>query len=221
MADYVCYVRGVLPNGRSWSTERRITSGQAPATLLTTWANAWTAAWNLATTGLNVMYDANTKITEFEVGSLNSSMRKVAKATDPVNLVGTSAGDPYSANNTVVVHWDSAVTQPYGQGNQKLPPPTEAFVDGDVLTATAGANFKAAMTSIQAAITADGSTFFVAPRRPPSRASPRSPRPCSPPSVSGSSWAPSGSGRRRSRRPTSRSGASLYRTTHFDVERRR
>lgn len=164
MADYVCYVRGTLPNGRSWSTERRITSGQAPATLLTTWANAWTAAWNLATTGLGVMYDANTKITGFEVGSLNPSMRKVAKVTDPVNLVGTSVGDPYSANNTVVVNWESAVTQRYGQGNQKLPPPTEAFVDGDVLTATAGANFKAAMTSIQSAITADGSTFFVAPK---------------------------------------------------------
>lgn len=164
MADYVCYVRGTLPNGRSWSTERRITSNQSPSALLTTWANAWTSAWNLATTGLGVMYDANTKITEFEVGTLNASMRKIAKALDPVNLVGTSGGDPYSANNTVVVNWESAVTQRYGTGNQKLPPPTEAFVDGDVLTATAGANFKAAMTSIQAAINADGSTFFVAPK---------------------------------------------------------
>lgn len=164
MADYIAYVHGVLPNGRSWSTERRITSNQSPSALLTTWANAWTTAWNLATTGLGVMYDANTKITEFEIGTLNATMRKVAKALDPVNLVGTSAGDPYSANNTVVVSWTSTVTQPYGAGNQKLPPPTEAFVDGDVLTATAGANFKAAMASIQAAINADGSTFFVAPK---------------------------------------------------------
>lgn len=164
MADYIAYVRGTLPNGRSWSTERRITSNQSPSALLTTWDNAWTSAWNLATTGLGVMYDANTKITAFEVGTLNSSMRKVAKTVTAATLVGTSGGDPYSANNTVVVNWESAVTQRYGTGNQKLPPPTEAFVDGDVLTATAGANFKAAMTSIQAAINADGSTFFVAPK---------------------------------------------------------
>lgn len=164
MADYIAYVRGTLPNGRSWSTERRITSNQAPSALLTTWANAWTSAWNLATTGLGVMYDANTKITQFEVGTLNASMRKVAKATVPATLAGTDAGQPYSANNSVVVLWESAVTQKYGRGNQKLAPPTETFVDGDILTPTAGANFKAAMTSIQSAITADGSTFFVAPK---------------------------------------------------------
>ena len=164
MSDYIAYVRGTLPNGRSWSTERRITSGQTEAALLTTWANAWTAAWNLAVTGLGVMYDANTKITEFEVGTLNGTMRKVSKSLDPVNLVGTSGGDPYAAANSVVWTWESAVTQKYGRGNQKLPPPTEAFVVGDVLTATAGANFKAAAASIKAAITADGSTFFLAPK---------------------------------------------------------
>lgn len=164
MADYIAYVRGTLPNGRTWSTERKITSNQSPSALLTTWANAWTSAWNLATTGLGVMYDANTKITEFEVGTLNASMRKIAKVLDPVTLAGVDTGDPYSANNSVVVLWESTVTQKYGRGNQKLAPPTETFVDGDVLTPTAGTNFKAAMTSIQSAINADGSTFFVAPK---------------------------------------------------------
>lgn len=163
MADYVCFVRGTLPNGRSWSTERRITSNQSPSALLTTWSNAWTTAWNLAATGLAVMYDANTKITQFEVGTLNASMRKIAKVTDGVNLVGTDAGNPYAASNTVVVGWESTVTQPWGVGNQKLPPPTETFIDGDVLTNTAGTNFKAAIQSVQTAIQADGSTFFVAP----------------------------------------------------------
>lgn len=164
MADYIAYVRGTLPNGRSWSTERRITSNQSPSALLTTWENAWNSAWNLATTGLGVMYDANTKVTQYEVGTLNASMRKIAKVQAPATLVGTSAGDPYSANNAVVITWESTVTQRYGRGGQKLPPPTEAFVDGDVLTATAGANFKAAILSIQSAIQADGSTFFVAPK---------------------------------------------------------
>ena len=164
MADYVAFVRGVLPNGRPWSTQRKITSTQSPSALLTTWQNAWTSAWNLAVTGLNVVYDANTKITEFEVGTLDANMRKVAKATAAVNLVGTDAGDPISANNAVIVYWTSAVTQKYGHGFNKLPPPTEAFVNGLTITATGGANIKAAILSIKTAIQADGSTFFVAPR---------------------------------------------------------
>lgn len=164
MADYVAFVRGVLPNGRPWSTQRKITSTQSPSALLTTWQNAWTSAWNLAVTGLNVIYDANTKITEFEVGTLDANMRKVAKATAAVNLVGTDAGDPISANNAVVVYWTSAVTQKYGHGFNKLPPPTENFVNGLTITATGGANIKAAILSIKTAIQADGSTFFVAPR---------------------------------------------------------
>lgn len=164
MADYVAFVRGTLPNGRPWSTERKITSVQSPSALLTTWQNAWTAAWNLAVTGLNVLYDANTKITEFEVGTLDGNMRKVAKTTAAVNLVGTDAGDPISANNSVVIFWESAVTQKYGRGFQHLPPPTEAFVNGLTITATGGADFKAAIQSVQTAVQADGSTFFVAPR---------------------------------------------------------
>ena len=164
MADYVAFVRGTLPNGRPWSTSRKITSTQSPSALLTTWQNAWTSAWNLAVTGLNVMYDANTKITEFEVGTLDASMRKVAKAPATVSLVGTDAGDPLPASNSVIVYWTSAVTQKYGHGFNKLPPPTETFSDGLTITATGGANFKAAVQSIQTAIEADGSTFFVAPR---------------------------------------------------------
>jgi hypothetical protein len=164
MADYVAFVRGTLPNGRPWSTQRKITSTQSPSALLTTWQNAWTSAWNLAVTGLNVVYDANTKITEFEVGTLDANMRKVAKTTAAVNLVGTDAGDPLSANNSVVVYWTSTVTQKYGHGFNKLPPPTENFANGLEISATGGADIKAAITSIKAAITADGSTFFVAPR---------------------------------------------------------
>lgn len=163
MADYVAFVRGVLPNGRPWSTNRKITSTQSPSALLTTWQNAWTSAWNLATTGLKVCYDANTKITGFEVGTLNASMRKVAKVTATVNLVGTDAGDPISGNNDVVIFWQSTVTQKYGKGFNKLPPPTENMVNGLVIAATPGANIKAAIASVQTAVQADGSTFFVAP----------------------------------------------------------
>jgi hypothetical protein len=163
MADYVAFVRGSLPNGRPWSTNRKITSTQSPSALLTTWQNAWTSAWNLAVTGLNVMYDANTKITQFEVGTLDANLRKVAKATVDVNLVGTDANDPISGNNDVVIFWSSSVTQKYGHGFNKLPPPCEDMVNGLVIAATPGANFKAAIQSVQTAVQADGSTFFVAP----------------------------------------------------------
>lgn len=164
MADYVAFVRGTLPNGRPWSTERKITSVQSPSALLTTWQNAWTSAWNLAVTGLNVIYDANTKVTQFEVGTLDGSMRKVAKDVANVNLVGTDAGDPLPAGNAVVVLWTSPVTQRYGRGFQFLPPPTETFSNGLTITAAGGADLKAAIQSVQTAVQADGSTFFVAPR---------------------------------------------------------
>lgn len=162
--NYVAFVRGTLPNGRPWSTSRRITSVQDRATMLGTWQTAWTSAWNLAVTGLNVLYEANTKITGFEVGLLDGSMRKVAKSTAAVSLAGTDAGDPLPATNSVVVYWKSQVTQKYGHGFNKLPPPTENFSNGLTLTATAGADFKAAILSVQNAVQADGSTFFVAPR---------------------------------------------------------
>jgi hypothetical protein len=161
MADYVAFVRGTLPNGRPWSTNKKITSVQSPSALLTTWQNAWTSAWNLAVTGLKVVYDVNTKITEFEVGTLDANMHKVAKTTATVSLPGTDAGDPISGNNDIVVLWTSPVTQPYGHGFMKLPPPTEAMVNGLVIGATPGANIKAAIQAVQTAVQADGSTFFV------------------------------------------------------------
>lgn len=164
MADYVAFVRGTLPNGRPWSTERKITSTQSPSALLTTWQNAWTSAWNLAVTGLKTVYDVNTIITEFEVGTLDANMRKVAKVTASVSLPGTDANDPISGNNDIVILWTSTVTQKYGRGFMKLPPPTEAMVNGLVIAATPGANIKAAIQSVQTAVQADGSTFFVAPR---------------------------------------------------------
>ena len=163
MADYVAFVRGTLPNGRPWSTARKITSVQSPSALLTTWQNAWTSAWNLAVTGLKTAYDANTKITEFEVGTLDANMRKVAKTTATVSLAGTDAGDPISGNNDVVILWESTVTQKYGRGFSKLPPPTENMVNGLVIAATPGANIKAAIQTVVTAVQADGSTFFVAP----------------------------------------------------------
>lgn len=164
MADYIAYVRGVLLDGRAWSTERHITSNQSPSALLFTWQTAWTNAWNLATTGLSTVYDANTKITGFEVGTLNATMHKIAKTTGTVSLAGTATGTGLPGANSIVVDWTSTVTQKYGRGRMALPAPADSQVTGDSLSATPGANVKAAVTSVQSSITADGSTFFVYPR---------------------------------------------------------
>lgn len=164
MTDYVAIVRGVLPNGRGWSTSRHITSNQSDAALLTTWQNAWTSAWNLAVTGLKTVYTANTTITQFEIGRLDGSMRKVAKTQANVSLVGTNATDAGADNTAIVVDWLSAGTLRNQRGRQKLPAPAEDQVVGGVIQATPGANIKAAMISIATAVRADGSTYFVFPR---------------------------------------------------------
>lgn len=161
MTDYIATVRGVLPNGRSWSTSRHITSSQAASALLTTWQNAWTTAWNLATTGLATVYEPGTTITEFEIGTLNGTMNKVAKVTAAVSLAGSATGTGLPASNSIVVDWSSTITQRYGRGRQALPAPADTQAADDDLTPTAGANVKAAIQSIQTAVQADGSTFFV------------------------------------------------------------
>jgi hypothetical protein len=164
MTDYIAYVRGVLTDGRAWSTERHITSTQSPTALLTTWQNAWTSAWNLATTGLATVYDTGTSITGFEVGTLNATMNKVAKTTSSVSLAGTASGSSLPGSQSVVVDWTSTVTQRYGRGRMALPAPAESQTAGDTISATPGANIKAAITSVQTAVQADGSTFFVFPK---------------------------------------------------------
>jgi predicted trehalose synthase len=164
MADYIAIVRGVQPNGRSWSTSRHITSGQTEAALLTTWQNAWTTAWNLATTGLNTVYTTGLTITQFEVGTLNGSMRKISKSVANVSLAGIATGTSLPANNSIVVDWTSATTQRYGRGRQALPAPADSQVVNDDLVAGTATNVKAAMTSVHTAVAADGSTYFVFPR---------------------------------------------------------
>jgi hypothetical protein len=161
MTDYVATVRGVLPNGRPWSTARHITSNQSEAALLTTWSNAWTTAWNLATTGLAVMYTSGTTVTQFEVGTLNGTMVKVSKSQSTASLAGTDANFATAQGTAVIVDWQSAGTLRNQRGRQKLPPTADDFAIDGVLVGAAPANFKAAMDSIATAIRADGSTLFV------------------------------------------------------------
>lgn len=161
MNDYVATVRGVLPNGRAWSTSRHITSNQSEAALLTTWQNAWTTAWNLATTGIAVAYTSGTTVTQFEVATLNGSMLKTSKSLGSASLAGSDANSAGAQGTAIVVDWPSAGTLRRQRGRQFLPAPAvDMAVDG-VLTNTAATNFKANIDSVATAVRADGSTFFV------------------------------------------------------------
>lgn len=166
MTDYVAIVRGVLPNGRSWSTSRHITSTQSEAALLTTWDNAWTSAWNLATTGLATVYTSGTTITEFEVGTLNGSMQKISKSVSTASLAGSDATTAGSQGTAIVIDWQSAGTQRFQRGRQKLPAPAQDMQADGVLLSTPATNIKTAMDSVATAVRADGSTYFVFPRYP-------------------------------------------------------
>lgn len=164
MTDYIATVRGVLPNGRTWSTSRHITSGQTESALLTTWQNAWTTAWNLATTGLATVFTSGTTITQFEVGTLNATMRKVSKSLATVSLAGTATGTGLPNNDAIVIDWTSTNVQRFGRGRMMLPAPAESQTTNDALNSTPATNVKAAINSVKTAVTADGSTFFVYPR---------------------------------------------------------
>lgn len=159
--NYLATVRGVLPNGRAWSTSRHITSNQSEGALLTTWQNAWTTQWNLATTGFAVAYTAGTTITQFEVATLNGTMVKTSKSQASVSLVGTDANSAGAQGTAIIVDWPSAGTLRRQRGRQFLPAPAvDMAVDG-VLTGTAATNFKNNVDAVATAVRADGSTFFV------------------------------------------------------------
>lgn len=161
MTDYLATIRGVLPNGRPWSTSRHITSAQSEAALLTTWGNAWTTQWNLAVTGFGVAYTAGTTVTQYEVATLNGTMNKISKSTSTPALAGTDANSAGAQGTAVIIDWQSAGTLKRQRGRQKMPAPAvDMSVDG-VLTNTAATNFKANIDAIATAIRADGSTLFV------------------------------------------------------------
>jgi len=166
MADYFAQVHGTLPDGRTWSTGRHITSNQDPNALLTTWANAWTSAWNVATTGLATLYPAGVTITQFTVATLNGQMKQQTKFPQDAALVGSATGDGLPASCSIVVDWRSVSVRRSGRGRQALPPPAESQTTNDNLNSTPAANVKAAINTVKSAINADGSTFFVFNRHP-------------------------------------------------------
>ena len=170
MTDYIAKVHGVFSNGEGWSTSRHITSSQDPATILTTWGNAWQAAWTDSTHGLEQFYNTGTKITEFEVAVLGSQMREISGPPPRgVNLPGTSSAKGLPTQISIVASWRSSAQKgKTAQGHQALPACTEDAVTNNKLDSGPQTQFSAAMNAIRQAIQADGSTFFLFNRFPTS-----------------------------------------------------
>jgi len=160
VTNYRCTVKGVFPNGRTWSTSRHISSTQSETALLTTWQNAWTAAWTDGAHGLETMYPIATKITEFLCTTLNPDMTDRSTSQVGVNIPGTNAGASLPSQISVVVSWRSARVGRHYRGHQSLAAPAEDQVVNDLLTGPGTIRVTAAMNAIKTAIQSDGSTIF-------------------------------------------------------------
>lgn len=161
MTDYFAQVSGQYSATVGFTFGRHITSAQSPSALLTTWANAWTAAWNDGAHGLKVIYPTTTSITGFSVATLNTIYHQTAKVASSAALVGTATGDTLPWQEAVLVSLSSS-TQigKHSRGRMYLPALEETFVNGDVIVSTEVTRVSAAVNAVRAAVVADGSTFF-------------------------------------------------------------
>lgn len=172
MTDYFAQVYGQYTADIAWSFGLHITSAQAEATLLTTWENAWNAAWNDGTHGLKVLYPTTTEITSYSVATLDGSYNQVTKSRVASTQAGTATGDSLPYLNATLVSLRSASVVRSGRGRFYLPAMEETFVNADVLISTAVTRTSAAVLAVKAAIEADGSTVFVVRKPKPKEVPP-------------------------------------------------
>jgi len=166
MTDYFAQIHGVLPNGRSWSTGRHITSSQTEGGLLTTWGNAWSAAWAVSGTGLATLFSSGLTLTGYTVATLDATMRELTKSSSTVSAAGVATGTSLPSNCSIVIDWRSSSLKRSARGRQALPPPADTQVGNDLLLSTPANNVKTALLAVQSAIQSDGSSFFVYNRHP-------------------------------------------------------
>ena len=167
MTDYRAVVAGHFENGDPWSFSWNITSNQTMPALLTTWSNAWIAAWTNGTYGLNTLYPTTTVMDTFTVYTLNGQL----KATFKDQLISAQAGG--SSDNGlpnevgILVEKLSPSIAKTGRGFTYLPAPVEGVVVNGTYTVASMIRVKTAVTSVVTAVQADGSTLFVYPRVAP------------------------------------------------------
>lgn len=161
MTDYYAQVHGTYQDGTTWSFGNHITSSQPIGTLLTTWSNAWTAAWTDGTHGLQTIYPTTTVMQSFTVARLNGSMREVEKVNAASGLAGGSSDSSLPYMLAFLVSLRSNLIQKTNRGRIYLPAPVEGIVVNDVYTSAAATRVRDAIAAAYSAIRADGSTIFV------------------------------------------------------------
>ena len=176
MTDYYCQVKGTYGGTASWSFGMNVTSNQGEASLLTTWTNAWSTAWNSNTFGLQTLYPTGTEINELTVATVDQNYKQVSKSIQAVAYAGTSTADTLPYQEAIVVSLRTAMIGRHARGRFFLPAMAEDAVNGDILVLAAQTRVKASITSVQTSIQADGSTFFVVhkpTKNPPTVAGPK------------------------------------------------
>ena len=166
MTDYYARAHGTFQNGDDWSTGLHITSNQTLSGLLTTFSNAWIAAWTNGTYGLQTLYHTDVVMQGWDVYQLNAVLRGVFKDSLTSAQPGTSSDTAPANEQAVLIEWTSPSIAKTGRGFSYLPGLVEGVLVNGSYTSVAGTRVKTAMQSIKAAINADGSTIFTAPSNP-------------------------------------------------------
>lgn len=155
-------VHGRLPSNEPYSWAWGITSNQTPAALVTTMAAALSDMWTNGTYGVGSQYAPGTRLDTFDIITLNGTFRETAKLSHTLSLVGTSGDNPLSDKSTMVMRKESPGLQKWERGFTHLPAPVEGTLAGGLYDSTHRDRFTSAMRAVKSAITADGSTLYVA-----------------------------------------------------------
>jgi hypothetical protein len=165
MTNYRCLVKGRYENGDVWSIDWCVRSNQPLSTLLTTWSNAWIAAWTDGTHGLQTLYHTDTSIQSFTVYQLNGIMEAVQRVDLNSVQLGTSSDTPLPNRNAILIGKTTALVGRTERGFTYLPAPVEGIVVNGSYTNTAMTRVKAAVASVLTAIQSDGSALFMYNRK--------------------------------------------------------
>lgn len=166
MTDYYVQVLGQYNATLGWSFGQHVTSPASESTIASRWATAWNQAWTSGGFGLQTLYPPGTAITEATAATLNGTLHEVSKTRLPLPLPGISSDDTLPFQESVVISWRGLAIQRYGRGRWYLPATVETVVNADALTTTAANRIKTAVSYVYTQMTTDGSTFFVANKKP-------------------------------------------------------
>lgn len=162
MSDYKLMMHGHYASGRPWSTGLHLTSSAVPSALLTTWSAAVTDWWTNGSHGMDTLIPTTTILDSCEVITLNGSMKYLTR-TGPtaLALAGTSSDTGGADIVSPVLSLRTANLGPGERGRMKLPSIVEGAISNGEVASTPQARMGTAGQALWAALTSDGSTWFL------------------------------------------------------------